>query len=162
MGRLRARVVAELKSLVPAWIFFFVSFSLLRATQTALLMEHGIELLPPSRVLLGSLIVTKALLTVDAIRFFPRLEERPLLLSAAFRSLLYSVFLLAFQYVEACFELRAEGLAAASAEFARQLGTLRFWVIEAWILILLLLFGVARGLARRLGPERFRQMLVGR
>ncbi len=156
------RVVAELKSLLPAWIYLFLSFSLLRLTLVAVLREQGVDALPPSRVLLGSLIVAKALLTVDTLRLFPRLEERPILVAAVARTALYAVLVSVFQVVDALLEHRRDGLERGLAEFADRLGSLRFWVLELWLLVLLMGFSMTRTFARRVGRENFRRMLIGR
>jgi hypothetical protein len=160
--RVLRRVVAELKSVLPAWIYLFLSFSLLRLTVVAVLREHGVDTLPPSRVLFGSLVVAKALITVDTLKLFPRLDERPVLVSALFRTALYAALVFVFQAVDVLFELRREGLGRGAEELARRWTSLRFWVLELWLLVLLLGFSVARTFSRKLGRERFRRILIGR
>jgi hypothetical protein len=155
------RLGLEARRLLPSWLFFYLSFSLLRLTQTAVLQQAGVSVLPPSRVLAGSLIVAKAIITVDAMKLFRRLDARPVLISAFFKTAIYTLVVFVFQYSEALFEFRFLGLTAASMEFGHRLGTLRFWVIQAWLVILLFLFSAVRALARKLGRHRFRRLLLG-
>lgn len=151
----------EASRLLPAWLFFYLCFSLLRITQTAVLQEFGVSATPPSRVLAGSLIVAKAIITVDALRLFRRLDARPVLISAPFKTAFYYLVVFFFQYSETLFEFRHQGLEAASLEFGHRLGSLRFWVIQVWLLLLLFLFSSVRAFARKLGPHRFRHHLLG-
>jgi len=160
--RLVQRGGREAQKLLPAWLFFYLSFSLLRLTQTAVLQEFGVSSLPPSRVLAGSLIVAKALLTVDSFRVFAPLEQRPVLVTAFCMTFVYALLVFFFQYAEALFELRALGLTEASLEFGRRLASLRFWVIQVWLLILIFAFSATRAFARRLGRHRFRHYFLGR
>lgn len=159
---LKERIVAEARHILPAWIYLVLSFSLLRLTLVATLREHGVEALPPSRVLLGSLIVAKALMTVDTLRLFPKLEERPILIAALLRAALYMALVFAFQFVDAMMERRHQGFLRGAEAFADRCGSLLFWVLQIWLLVLLLGFSVARTLGRRLGRETFRRMLIGR
>ena len=160
--RLWRRAKVEAQKLLPAWLFFYLSFSLLRLTQTAVLQEHGVTILPPSKVLAGSLIVAKALLTVDSLRLFARLENRPIIVTALLKTFVYALVTFFFEYSAALVELRGLGLAQASQEFAHRLASLRFWVIQVWLVVLLFAFSGARTLARRLGRRRFRRLFLGR
>lgn len=156
------RILAELRNILPAWIFLLLSFALLRLTLVAVLREHGVETLPPSRVLVGSLLVAKALVTVDTLRLFPKLEERPVLFAALLRTSLYGALVFVFQFADALLEFRRDGLGRGAGEFAERCGSLRFWVLQIWLLVLLLEFSVARTFARRMGRAEFRRLLIGR
>jgi len=156
------RARREARRLLPAWIFFFLSFTLLRLTQTAVLLEYGVQTLPPSKVLIGALIVAKALLTVDTFRFFTRLESQPVILAALLKTALYAVLVFFFEYSETLYQERRQSLAHGHEEFVRQLGSLRFWIIQLWVVVLLFAFSAVRTLSRRLGPRRFRRLLIGR
>jgi len=159
--RVWIRLAHEAQRLLPAWLYFYLIFSLLRLTQTAVLHEFGVSVTPPSRVLAGSLIVAKAIITVDALRVFRRLDSRAVLISAPFKTAIYYLTIFFFQYSETLFEFRLHGLEAASLEFGRRLGTPRFWVIQAWLVVLLFAFSAVRAFARKVGPRRFRRHLLG-
>lgn len=160
-GRLWKRLGREARRLLPAWLFFFLSFSLLRLTQTAVLQEFGVTVLPASKVLAGSLIVAKALMTVDAVKLFARFEGRPILITAICKTFLYMLVVFFFEYGDVIFEFRHQGFTAGSEEFARRLGSMRFWVIQVWLVVLLFLFSATRTLRQRLGRGRFRRLFVG-
>ena len=157
-----ARVVRELRNVLPAWVFLLLSFTLLRLTQVAVLLQYGASVLPPSQVVVGSLLVAKALVTVDSLHLFSRLETRPVIVAAALRTALYLPLVFVFQYLEALVDLRRLGLGEASREFAGRLGTLLVWVIQLWLAVLLFGFSVARTFSQRLGRPRFWHILIGR
>lgn len=156
------RLGREARRLLPSWLFFYLSFSLLRLTQTAVLQEFGVSVVPPSRVLAGSLIVAKAIITVDSLKMFRSLDARPVLIAAFFKTAIYYLLVFFFQYSETLFEFRLFGLEAASQEFAHRLSSLRFWVIQVWLVVLLFGFSAVRSMARKVGARRFRRHLLGR
>jgi hypothetical protein len=161
-SRIWRRALLEGKSLLPTWLFFFVSFSLLRATQTVILQEFGpASLMPPSKVLVGSLIVAKGVRTVDALRLFARMKDQPVILAALFKSLVYFLVAFAFQYSEAVFQHRHLGLSEATGAFVERMSHLHFWLIQVWLLILLFVYSATRTLAQRLGRGRFKHLFFG-
>jgi hypothetical protein len=152
----------ELVSLIPAWIFFCCLFSLLWLTQRSILREYHLHLVPPSRALIGSIIVAKALLLVDLIPVLKKLEERAVLIGAFWKTCFYFVVVFAFQYLDLLIERRHEGWAAGSRDFLRNLSGAPFWVLQLWLVISLFAFSAARSLLRKLGPQRSRELLIGR
>ena len=160
--RLWRRLSIEARSLLPTWIFFLFSFSLLRLTQNVILQDAGIDVVPPSKVFVGSLIVAKALLTVDRLHLFTRFQHGPILVSVVLKTLAYMLLALVFQYSQGIYELRSMVFADAAREVAHRFTTARFWVIQAWLVVLILAFTSAREFARRIGRGRFRRLFLGR
>jgi hypothetical protein len=160
--RLWKRVQKELRSLVPAWVFFYVLFSLLRLTQTAVLTEHHITASPPSRVLIGSLIVAKSVLLVDLIPFLRRLESKPVVVAAAGKTVSYFLIVFIFEYLDLLVVHRREGLTAATRRFGSELTSSLFWVLQLWMFLLLFTYSATRALSRTFGAKRFREVLFGR
>jgi hypothetical protein len=160
--RLWKRLSWEARSLVPIWIFFLFSFSLLRLTQNVILRDAGIDVVPPSKVFVGSLIVAKAVLTVDRLRLFTRFEHGPIIVSVLLKTLSYLLVALVFQYSQGIYELRHRVLSDSAREVALRFTTARFWLIQTWLLVLILAFASARELARRIGRRRFRKLFFGR
>jgi hypothetical protein len=161
-NRLVEFVLEEARSLLPAWLFFLALFVLLRLTRMEILAEHHIRTFPPSRVLLGSIVVAKGILLVDLIPFIKTMERSSVLEAAALKTLSYYVIVFVFEAVDGIFELRREGFVPASLEFVRQLSTAGFWVIQVWLVLLLFAYSAARELSHKLGPRRFRELLIGK
>jgi hypothetical protein len=151
----------EAVALLPTFLYFFLTFSLLRLTQTVILEGAGVRVIPPSKVLVGSLIVAKALLTVDKLNLFARLERRPIIVAAGFEMLIYFAAALVFQYGDALYEYRHHELPEAIHMAAERFSTPRFWVIQIWLLTLLFVLCATREVVRRVGRKRFRKLFFG-
>ena len=160
--RLWNRLGVEARSLLPTWIFFMFSFSLLRLTQNVILSDAGIDVVPPSKVFVGSLIVAKALLTVDRLRLFTRFQHGPILVIVVLKTLAYMLVAFVFQYSQGIYEHRHMVFAEAAREVALRFTTARFWVIQAWLVVLIFAFAATREFARRIGRSRFRRLFLGR
>jgi hypothetical protein len=152
---------AEAAHLLPSFLFFFLAFSLLRLTQTIILKGAGVSSVPPSKVLVGSIIVAKALLTVDKFNFFRRLERRPVISVALIKTAIYFMAALAFQYGDGLYEYRHQDLSEAIRLVAARFSTPRFWMIQTWLLVLLFILSSTRELARKVGRKRFRKLFFG-
>ena len=155
------RMKTEAVHLLPGFLFFFLAFSLLRLTQSVILKEAGVNAAPPSKVLVGALIVAKALLTVDKFRLFTRLERRPVISVVVVKTAVYFVAALVFQYGDGLYEFRHREFSEATRLVAARFSTPRFWVLQTWLLVLLLAFGSAREVARKVGRKRFRKLFFG-
>jgi hypothetical protein len=151
----------EARGILPAWLYLLLTFSLLRLTQSVILREAGVGVMPPSRVLVGTLIVAKALLTVDKLRLFARLRRRPVAVVAAVKTLAYVAVALLFQYFDGLFEFRHHPLHEATAMVVQRFSTARFWMIQTWLVVLLGVLSVTRELVRRIGRKRFRRIFLG-
>jgi len=159
--RLWKGIRREVRTLFPIWLFFFLSFSLLRLTQTSVLEEYKIHTFPPSQVLVGSLLIAKIFLVADKLRFVNHFEDRPVLVSALWKSWIYVGLTLLLEYAEDLFDLRHLGFAKANDEMAVRLSTLRFWLLQVWLVLLLSGFIVSREFVRKMGRERFREVFLG-
>jgi hypothetical protein len=160
--RLGKVILDEVRTLIPAWAFFFLVFLLLRLTRTEILRESHISKFPPSRVLIGSIIMAKGILLVDLIPLVKKTEKYPLLGAACLKSLAYFVVAFLFEYVEGVLDFRHEGYAAASRQFGRSLGSPVFWLLQVWLVFSIFLYSATRELAQKLGPKRFRELVFGR
>ena len=156
-------VKRELKSLLPAWLFFYSAFSLVNLTLTVVLHEHRmVAAASPSKIFVGTLIIAKGLLLADLIPFLRKLDRQPILTAALSKTAAYAVILFFLQFLESLFDFRHLGLRGASQEFVRGLATPRFWLIQLWLLVLLLAYSLTREFYRRLGRQRFRELFLGR
>lgn len=153
----------ELRDLFPVWLFFFGAFSLLRLTRSVLLAEHGIQAAQVTSVLVGSLIVAKVFAIADHLRAIERYSERPLVYSVIWKTGIYFVGCLAFQYLDGMIRfLRAgEPLGIAASRSLHEMATPRFWLIQLWLIILLVVYASAREVTRALGRERVMELFFG-
>jgi hypothetical protein len=159
--RLARRLLEEARSLVPTWMFFCSLFYLLRLIRLEIARNQGWTL-PHSRVLLGSVVVAKGILAVDMIPFIRKVEKFPVFGAALLKTLAYYVIVFLFEFADGVFELRHQGMAAATREFGRSLLTSGFWVDQVWLVVLLFAYSATRELFHHLGPQKFREVFFGR
>ena len=159
----RNRIARELRALIPVWVFFLLAFSLLRLTSAVLLSEHGLQPERTSLVLIGSIIVAKVFLIAEKLPFTDRMRDRPVMQRSLWKTSIYFVGCLVFQYLDAWIRLSRAGnaLKAAGAGALQEMGTPRFWVIQLWLILLLLAWSSTRELIYSLGRERFTILFFG-
>jgi len=162
-GRRLLRVIGkEARELVPAWVFFGLMFSLLRWTQIAVLKQAHLRTFPAAHVLVGSLLVAKAVLVADLLPLLRRLEKESVLLGSLWKTLCYALIVFCFRYLEELVLGRHQGLARTTREFIGGMSTATFWVLQVWLVILLFMYSTARQLRIKLGPQRFRALWLER
>jgi hypothetical protein len=154
----------EFREILPVWIFFFVSFSLIAFTRMAAFGEYHIKPSEPPEYLVGSLIMSKVVLIVDALKK-GRWRGRPLIYSTLWDTGLYFLAAMVLYHVERVISLmRHQHLpfAEANHEVFLMMEKPTFWSIMAALLALTFGFCMVRDLIRAIGEERFKEMFFGR
>ena len=154
----------EIRSLLPIWLFFLGAFGLLRLTQSVILAQYGIQGPQASFVVIGSIIVAKVFLIMEKFHFIERFREKAVIYNSLWKTWVYFVGCLVFQFLDGMIRLMRAGnsLKVAGAGRFREMAGPRFWIIQLWLILLLLAFSSARELIRALGKERFLAMFFGR
>jgi hypothetical protein len=157
------KIGREVVKLIPVWLFFFLTFSLLRVTQSVALEGEGLRLTSPSLVLVGSLIVAKAFLVMDVFKFMNRYDHRPIIYGVLWKSGIYWLCALVVFYVEQFAELllRHDSLAHAQRELFSKMDTPHSGITLVWLALLIFVFCATRELEQVLGKKRFMQMWFG-
>jgi hypothetical protein len=165
MSKLLNWVREEFRQILPVWIFFFVAFALVGLTRTETLGEYHIKSSEPPEYLVGSLIMAKVVLLVDAFFKNRRLPGLPLIYGTLWTTTLYFVAALTLHYVEQIVSLMRRqhlGLADANRQAFVVMEKPVFWTIMLSVLALTFLFCVLRELILAIGSERFMEMFFGR
>jgi hypothetical protein len=155
----------ELREMLPVWAFFFVSFSLLALTVSAVLGEYHVEAYEPFAYFAASLIVAKAVILVDAFLKTTRLRNQPLIYATLFDTGIYSAVALFVRHLEELFKLVMRqhlGLAQADHKIFEAMAEPRYWAMVAWLIALTFTFCTLRELIRCIGSERFMEMFFGK
>src|SRR3954470_6688417 len=90
----------EVREIFPIWLFFFLFFALLAITRSALLGEYDIKPGQPSEYFIGSLIMAKVVVLVDALLKKKWLRNRPLIVATLWNTLLYFAAALIVHHLE--------------------------------------------------------------
>jgi hypothetical protein len=154
----------ELIEVLPAVVYFLAAFSLINLTENLMLRDSGISYASFSRVLVGALIVGKVILVADLFPFVDVFRGRPLIYNTLWKSGLYAITSLLFRLGELTFEslLEYKSVLVAREHILAAIAEPRFWAIQLWIVILLLIFVASKELIGAIGAVRIRQLFFGR
>jgi hypothetical protein len=155
----------EFLQILPVWIFFFLSFGLMALIRMTAFGEYHITPSEPPEYLLGSLIMAKVVLLVDALMKNRTGHGRPLIYGTLLNTGLYFLAALAFHYVEQTITLIRHqhiGFVEASHEALREMEKPSFGAIMLAVHALTYAFCIIRELVRSFGWDRFREIFFGR
>jgi hypothetical protein len=156
-------IVRELHHMVPPTVFFLISFNVLVLT-TALISDGTAASLPShAAASLAALVCGKAVLIADALPFFNRYPEKPLIWNTGWKAALYLAVTLILRLAEKLISAAtgeygfASGLEHEVAGFEWP----RFWAVQLWLAILFLAYAGFGELSREIGRTRIIQMFFG-
>ena len=124
MSRILNWLYKEFREILPVWAFFFISFGLVALTRIAAFGEYHIKPAEPPEFLVGSLIMAKVVLLVDAFLKKRRVSDRPLIYSTLVATCLYFLAALVLHHAERMFTLIRHhhvGFAEANREILRSM-----------------------------------------
>ncbi|MGZ8218605.1 hypothetical protein [Methylomagnum sp.] len=149
--------------MLPAVLFFFAAFNLMRWIENLFLEGSGV---PPGSFVnasFGALIVGKVLLIVDLFPAVNAFRNRPLIYNTLWKTFLYSLGAFLFRAGEEFVPL-AVGVGSLSDGFERYLAEIRwpqFWAVQAFIGMMLFIFVASRELIDAVGAARARRLFFG-
>ncbi len=99
----------------------------------------------------------------DLLPFINRFPGRPLIYNIAWKTTIYFVAAFVVRYLEAFIHFyRQQGqLLAANRHMLDEVIWTRFWAIQIWLTVLLLLYCTLDELVRALGRDRVRELFFG-
>jgi hypothetical protein len=154
----------EFLQILPVWMFFFVSFGLVALTRITTFGEYHIRPTEPPEYLVGSLIMAKVVLLIDAFMKNRGWHGRPLVYPTLLNTGLYFVAALLLHHLEQMVKLMRQhhlGFAEANHEILLGMGKPSFWAIMIGVLAFTFAFCIVRELIRYIGRERFTEIFFG-
>lgn len=163
MKKLLAVVVHEVREAIPSFLFFLVVLGLGRVTKVLLLEEYHLTVTGTAVVVVGALIIAKAVLVADALPVTNVFARRALIQSIAWKSLVYYLIALVFHYLEELVPLLREyhGVVAAHERLLEEVSWPHFWVVQLWVAFAIVLYATGVELIRVIGKDRVRELLFG-
>jgi hypothetical protein len=155
----------EFREILPVWIFFFFALGLLSLTVSAVLGRYQLTLSHPHEYVIGSLIIAKAVVLMDAFMDKEWLRGRPLIYPTLWNTSLYFLAALAFDRIEEILKImRRQHLRFPHAlrETINGMGEPRYWAVMAWLIALIAVFCAFRELIDAIGRDRFKEMFFGK
>ena len=156
-------IVRELHHMLPPTVFFLISFNVIVLT-VALIADGTAASLPGhAAASVAALVCGKAVLIADALPFFNRYPEKPLIWNTAWKAGLYLAVTLVIRLAEKLISAAtgeygfASGLEHEVAAFEWP----RFWAVQIWLAILFFFYAGTGELVREIGRERIVRMFFG-
>jgi hypothetical protein len=163
MHKVFETIKEELLALLPPTIYFLIALSLVSEVHTLMAKGTGISVSTSAQVLIGALLLGKAVLISDHLPLINRYPHKPLAYNIAWKSIIYFVIATLIHYVERLIDFRkaAGGLQAANRELLAHIVWPHFWAVQIVLLILIFNYCLLHELARVMGPARMRQIFFG-
>ena len=154
--------LTQVRHVLPPTLFFFVGFNLILFTRWMTLEEHGIPFTNFFGATLAALLVGKAVLVVDNLRFMHRFDGAPLIQPILFKSAIYWACVFVFRLVEFLFHfLRDGGALAAFPDFlVANFSWPRFLAIQIWLMVLFLVHVTAHELNSLFGDGELPRLFL--
>ena len=154
--------LVQVKHVLPPTIFFFFGFNLILFTRWMTLQEHGIPFTNFFAASLAALLVGKAVLVVDNLRFMHRFDGAPLIQPILFKSTIYWVVVFIFRVAEGLLHFLREG--GALGDFptflVAQFSWPRFLAIQVWLMVLFLVYVTAHELNTLFGDGELPRLFL--
>ncbi len=154
----------ETRRVAPAVIYFFIAFNLFRLTFGEMLARSGMQNTTFITTIVGAIIVGKVMIVADHLPILNLFSKKPLVYNTLWRTSIYFVFCYLIRLMEHLIPLvvKYNDLGIAIKRLMEQVWWVRFWTIQVWYLILLLIFVFFQDLNKALGSGKIRQMFFGR
>ncbi len=154
--------LAQVKYMLPPTIFFFFGFNLILFTRWMTLQEYGIPFTNFFAASLAALLVGKAVLVVDNLRFMRRFDGAPLIQPILFKSTIYWLCVFVFRLAEGLLHFLGDG--GALGDFPNflvaQFSWPRFLAIQIWLMVLFLVYVTAHELNRLFGDGELPRLFL--
>jgi hypothetical protein len=159
MSHIGETIRHEVRELIPAVIYFVITFNIIGFTKVLMLREYGITVSTFVGATFGALLVAKAVLIVGVLPFMEPFPKTPIVYNVLWKTVLYALAAFIIQVLEEVVRalLKHDGLAPAWDMLSRP----QFWGIQIWLLMVLFVFCTFRDLIRALGPEKAREIFLG-
>ena len=126
------------------------------------LEEHGIPFTNFFAATLAALLVGKAVLVVDNLRFMRRFDGAPLIQPIVFKSTIYWLCVFVFRLAEGLFKFLRDGGALGDfpSFLVAQFSWPRFLAIQIWLMVLFLVYVTARELNTLFGDGELPRLFL--
>ena len=159
MRTIGATITHEIRELIPALIYFVITFNIIGFTKVLMLREYDIHVSTFVGATVGALLVAKAVLIVGVLPFMEPFPKIPILYNVLWKTLLYALAAVMIQVLEEV--IRALLKHGDLAPVGDVLWRPHFWVIQIWLVMVLLVFCTFRELIRVLGAAKAKEIFLG-
>src|SRR5271166_6685131 len=161
--RIGARLLHELREVLPPTIFFFVGFNFVVFTTNLLVADYSIAVSNFMLATVAALVVGKAVLVANAMPFLRRYDRAPLIRPILFKTAVYWVIVFIARLLERFVHFSVLERKPPSDFIPFLITTFswhRFSAISLWILVLFLIYVTASEFSHLFGPGEIRRLLL--
>lgn len=160
----RQRLREEVRKILGIALFFATGFSIIILADSLTVRGTNVNVGTYVQAIVGGLIVAKVLLLTDLLPAVDRFYGKPLMHNIVWKSTIYVAASLVFRYLDDLLRSLWHGLGLtgshghAMSKFAEP----RFWAVQIWVTVVLLLYVTTRELVRAVGKDQMRSLFFGR
>jgi len=153
----------EFLELLPPTIFFLIVFHIIALTRALMAEQYGISVASSAAATIGALIVGKSILIVNAVPFVNWFSSKRLIYNLAWRTFLYVILVLLFQFLEELIPLISKygEVSTASEHLIEEIKWNKFWATHVLIILFLIIFNTAAVVAENIGRKEFLEIFLG-
>lgn len=161
MNSILKTIKHEIIHIIPAFIYFLITFNLIVFTENLMLREHAAGYISYMLATIGALITVKFLIIVNNLRIVNALQNKPLLYNIIWKICVYNIFLLAFRVIEKSMDLyfKLENTALVFPRLHAILTSPTFWAVQIWLLILFVIYIVSVEFINVIGKNKIKSLL---
>ena len=156
---LKLRAAREMEKYLVVALFLSALLAALTAYRRVLMAEVGVSYLHYGYALIEALVLAKIILIGEALHYGDRFEDKPLIVSALYKSLAFGFLALLAHVLEHVIHALVEGASPAAA-LARQPGEIAAYTLVVFVAFVP--FFSLQQAGRLLGEERFGYLLLRR
>lgn len=159
---LQQKLMHEIKAVGSASLYFGCWIASLVAIKQLVLAEYRIEFNGMSKVLVGTLVLSKVVLVLENVPLGAWVRTRPAWVDVLLRTALYALGVLVVLLLEKAFEGRHEygGFGPSLAALFRHVDVYHVWVNTICLSGALLGYNILALVRRRLGPGGLRRLFL--
>jgi hypothetical protein len=158
-----ARLKEELRKGLVVAVFFSIGFLVIMVHNR--LLTEGTQFKPQSFVmaLIGGLLASKALLSVDMLPFVDAFPDKPMIYNIGWKTSLYVAAGVMVLYMDPFVKhlVKGAGLYASHSQAWHELMLPRTWATVIWVVVLMLIFVTVKETSRVIGKDHLKQLYLG-
>jgi hypothetical protein len=157
------RLKAELVSVLPPVVFFFLAVNLINITHALFFHKQHIAIYPELTLLIGAAVVGKVLAVVDLLPIMNVFQGKPLIYTTLWKTSIYSLGALLYRYCDrlAPFIFENKELGLPIRQWILREDWYRFWGVQLWVFVILFVYVAAKETMEEIGSARMRRLFFG-
>lgn len=153
----------EFTVMLPIYLYFLTAAAILYLTESLVLDKYGIHFFDIARAFVVAIIITKAIIIADSLKFSKKFANRPLIYSTLWLTAIYLFCGFLIKYLEHLILhlFKHESFFTANLQIWQTINWPTFCLLTLWATILLYFFAAQREVIHYIGAKKFRKLFFG-